>query len=246
MWRYAALLVVSGIGFLSLWGQVINTSKCLPHGEYAPVLVENPRRVVTFKCDHATPLDLIHAVGFQTRTPIGIAVGGDPDALSKDTHSYDLEDADVRSALMKAIEGTGYSVREEDQVMVLLAGDLSSRQKELLDHVYPVAFRSVEKDTMIGFGMELTRRLQAVTHPQDGYAGSVSTSTNEERFVFDIPAGATTEEIANRIVSQGSKGIWVLRVSPHPAADKTDPSDQVVIEPYQHYSNRAFLSPSGP
>lgn len=38
------------------------------------------------------------------------------------------------------------------------------------------------------------------------------------------------------IVSQGSKGMWILRVSPDTPKDAS--SDRVDIEPYQHYSNK--------
>jgi hypothetical protein len=76
MWR-SALLALFGISFLSLWGQGGDTPACLPHDEFAPVLVKNPGMKVTFKCDHATPLELIRAVGFQTRLPIGLVLGRD-------------------------------------------------------------------------------------------------------------------------------------------------------------------------
>jgi hypothetical protein len=64
---------------------------------------------------------------------------------------------------------------------------------------------------------------------------------NEERFTFESAPAATTEEIADAIVSLGSKGMWVFK------ADASSPSgiltDQVVIEPYQHYSNAQSAGP---
>ncbi len=46
---------------------------------------------------------------------------------------------------------------------------------------------------------------------------------------------STTEEIANRIVSLGSKGMWILTMD---GFDRTGEwTDGVEIEPYQHNSN---------
>jgi hypothetical protein len=239
MWRSVALLALSGISFLSLWGQGGDTPACLPRDEFAPVLVKNPEMKVTFKCDHATPLELIRAVGFQTRLPIGLVLGRDLDALSKTKHSYDLDNADARPALLKAIEGTGYSIENENQVVVIIAGDLAPRQRDLLAHRYS-NFRTNLDGTMVDFGttLEMWMRDAVAVDPKRGYGMSILGSTNDERFALRVPHLATTEEIANQIVSQGSRGMWVFTVS---ASTPTDGSaDSINIEPYQHYSNRAI------
>jgi hypothetical protein len=56
----------------------------------------------TFQCEHATPLDLIQAVGFQTRTPIGLELGSNPDALTKTTRAYNLDEVDAAAAITEA------------------------------------------------------------------------------------------------------------------------------------------------
>ena len=136
MCRRAALVAFFFASFVSLRGQPVVIAGCLPRPEFAPVIVENIGLKVTFKCDHATPLELIRTVGFQTRLPIGVILGVDPNALSREKHSYDLDHVDARSALLEAIEGTGYTIRDEDNVMVLIAGDLTSHQRDLLAHEY--------------------------------------------------------------------------------------------------------------
>lgn len=238
MWRSVALLTLFGISFLSLRGQGIDTPGCLPHLDFSPILVNNPDRKVTFECDQATPLDLIRAVGFQTRMPIGLVLGRDLDALSKTTHAYDLENVDARFALSKAIEGTGYSIKDENHVVVIIADDLAPRQRDLLVHPHSKFGTGGPSNNMICFGMELTGWMRAATRPESGYTISCSTSTNEEQFELNIAPVATTEEIANQIVSQGSKGMWVFKVSASiPTGEQTDAID---ILPYQHYSNRAI------
>jgi len=52
-----------------------------------------------------------------------------------------------------------------------------------------------------------------------------------------MPA-ATTEEIANRIVSLGSKGMWILTMDAFERDGER--TDDVEIKPYQHYSNLPY------
>jgi hypothetical protein len=90
---------------------------------------------------------------------------------------------------------------------------------------------------MIALGFDLTMWMRYSIDPTRGFGAGISTSANEERFAFEPPPAATTEEIADRIVSQGSKGMWIFRAEASPESGPL--TDQVVIEPYQHYSNMA-------
>jgi hypothetical protein len=201
--------------------------------EYAPVLVENHDATVTFKCHQATPLDLIRATGRQTRIPIGVVLGKDPSLLSK-PRRYDLEKVTARDALLEAIRSTDYSIREEGGVLELIAGDLAPRQNGLLLLHYS-NFKL--GGTLVEMGVFLTGWMWAVIRPGLGFMTSIAGSTNDEQFSGEAIPSATTEEIANKIVSLGSKGMWILRTSPDLTNDPSN--DKVEIEPYQHYSNRA-------
>jgi hypothetical protein len=230
------LLIIFALGCNSIYGhgQTEKAQGCSVQSEFAPVLVNNPNSVVTFKCDHATALQLIEATGRQTREPIGIVLGQDQTLLSKTRRTYNLEQLDGRSALLEAIAGTGYSLKTSNGVSVLIAGDLTSRQQRVLDHEY-ADFRSDPHQTMVGLGVQLTMWMRTEIDGASGFAGSILGATNDERFTFGAMATSTTEEIANRIVSLGSKGMWVLTTD---AFDRTGKwTDGVGIEPYQHYSN---------
>jgi len=178
-------------------------------------------------------MDLIRAVGFQTRLPLGIVLGTDGEALSQKVNSYDLDRMDAVAALRLAIDGTGYSLREESGVVVITAGDLSPQESNLLSHAFS-DFRPGERESMVELGFALTMWLGSVVDPKRSYAASIPGSTNDERFTIHFADGATSEEIANEIVRQGSKGLWVLNVG---SSSSGSPKDEVVIEPYQHYSN---------
>jgi hypothetical protein len=203
--------------------------------EVTPVIGSNLNAVVTFKSDHATPLQLIQATGRQTRVPIGVVLGRDPTLLSKAPHSYNLENVDAKSALLEAIAGTGYSLNESNNVFLLIAGDLNPRQRMVLDHVYQ-DFKAGPDRTMVMLGAQLTMWMQAELDHVPGFGGSILYSPDDERFTLGDIRLATTEELANRIVSLGSRGMWTLTTDAFQRDGEW--TDSVKMEPYQHYSNK--------
>jgi hypothetical protein len=150
--------------------------------------------------------------------------------------SFSLAKLDAKSTLLEAIAGTGYSLNESNGTFVLIAGDLTSRQRQVLDHVYP-DFKAGLDQTMVELGVQLTMWMQAEIDHVPGFGGSILYSLNDERFTFAATSPSTTEEIANGIVSMGSKGIWILRADAFQRPEGV--TDAVKIEPYQHYSNMA-------
>jgi hypothetical protein len=209
-------------------------SHCLPPMEFEPALAEHPQKSVTFNCEAATPLDLIRAIGFQTRMPIGLVLGDDQEVLSRTKRAYNLHAVRASIALAAAVEGTGYSIVPENGVTILLAPDLSSRRQELLDHTF-TGFDPAPNQTMVELAMMLTSWLQAFVDPNLGSGGSILGSLNDERINLRLGRRPSTEEIANEIVTQGSGGMWTLQTG----VSLTPPTSTVnfSIEPYQHYTN---------
>jgi hypothetical protein len=237
MWSASLVIFLVGCIFVPASGQTEKSQGCSGGGQFDPFLVSNPNSEVTFECDHATALQLIEATGRQTRNPLGIVLGEDPSLLSKTQRTYNLEKVDAKSALLEAIAGTGYSLREEDNVFVLVAGDLTSRQRQLLTHECS-GFKSGSGETMVKLGFELTMWIRMEVDHETGFGGSILGSTNDERFTLGAMPAATTEEIANRIVSLGSKGMWILTMDAFERDGER--TDDVEIKPYQHYSNLPY------
>jgi len=236
MRRIATIIALAGCSAICVSAQSDPAQGCAARGEFAPALASNPGSMVTFKCDRATPLDVVRSVGRQTRIPIGIVLGEDPRALSKSSRAFDLENVDAKLALLTAIQGTGYSLKEENHVMVLVAGDLTLRQTSLLAYSFS-GFNPEPDQTMVGLGVYLTELMRAAADPRRGFGASISVSSNEERFTLEGTPAASTEEIADRIASLGSKGMWIFGADA--SATSRASTDEVVIEPYQHYSNSA-------
>src|SRR5215470_1722368 len=230
MWRAAGTLLMS-CTLAVLHAQSHEVDGCTTQMEYAPALVANPDLLVTFKCN-APPLDLIRAVGRQTRIPIGVVLGREPSVLTSKQRSYNFEKVAAEVALREAAHDADYTLRQEGPVWVLVANDITSRQSSLLALRYP-DFKQADPSPMFHMGVGLTMWMQAASHPEiQGFGGSIGGSTNDEKLTLEVHPSSSTEEIANAIVSLGSKGIWILRTAPD---DFDDPSkDKLEIEPYQH------------
>lgn len=234
MWRNIGTLLL-GCSLTIVHAQSRELNGCSTQMEYEPVLVANPGLRVTFKCQ-ASSLDLIQAVGRQTRIPIGVVLGRDPGVLTKKQHSYNFENVAAEVALREAAHDADYTLSQEGQVWVLIANDVTSRQSRLLSLRYQ-DFKEASPGSMVFIGAMLTMWMQHAAHPEiQSFMGSIGGSTNDEKLTLKVPPSSSTEEIANAIVSLGSKGIWILRAAPDDPNDAAN--DQVEIEPYQHYSNR--------
>jgi hypothetical protein len=214
---------------------------CLP--AQSPASGQTPP-TVTLLQKKATPFEVICAVARQARVPIGIAVGQDSRALFDVVHSYSIRDYTPKAALLEAIAGTGYSLKEEGPVLVLDAGDLTRRQQELLDHPYE-NFGSGSPQTMVMHIANLNMWLKSAVDEElgqsHGYGGSIMGSLDDEKFILSPAPSASTEEIANRIVSQGSKGMWILRTAPTTPPDSS--TDEITVKPYQECSKGTKAGP---
>jgi hypothetical protein len=227
-------LVLVCSAFFSVWAQSRESQGCSVGSQFEPTVVSNLKAEVTVVCRDATGLELIESIGHQTRIPIGVVLGKDPDLLAKTRRNYRLFNVGAKSALLEAVTGTGYTVGESDAGFLITAGDLTSRQSEVLGQKL-LDFGARSNATMVELGSQLTMWLQsAVDHPQ-GFGGGILYSTNDERFTLQALPPLTVQQIADGIVSLGSKGIWILTTDP--VQRTSEWTDAVKIEPYQHYSN---------
>lgn len=187
---------------------------------------------VTFGSAEASPLNVIAAVGLQTHTPIGIVFGQHQQTLCDKKHGFSIKDQLPKDALVRAVAGTGYSVRERSGVFVIAAPDIPNWQRKLLKHRYRV-FKAEEEMTMAELGAQLTGWMWVAVDHAKGYGASIMGSLSAEQLKLGVMKFASTEEIANRIVSLGSKGIWLLK------ADKSNASSamQESITTYSYHDD---------
>jgi hypothetical protein len=227
-----ALVLISAV--LSARAEFATPQGCSVGPQFEPVLVSNPEEKVTFACRDATALELIESTGRQTRVPIGIVFGQDPTVLSKTKRSYRLFDVDVRSALLEAVAGTGYKVGRSEQGFLLIAADLNSRQRQILTHKF-ANFPGGSNATMPELENSLTMWIEAEFDHPTGFISSILGSTNDEKLTLPALPPSTAQQIADKIVSLGSRGMWILTMDA--VQRRSGWTDGIKIEPYQHYSN---------
>ena len=227
-----ALILISA--FLSARAESARSQGCSMGPRFEPVLVSNPGEKVTFACRDATALELIESTGRQTRVPIGIVFGQDPTVLSKTKRSYRLFDVDVMSALLEAVAGTGYKVGRSERGFLLIAADLNARQRQILTHKF-ADFPGASNATMPELANSLTMWIEGEFDHPTVFMSSILGSTNDEQLTLRALPPSTAQQIADKIVSLGSRGMWILTMD---AVQRTSGwTDGIKIEPYQHYSN---------
>jgi len=168
-----------------------------------------PINLVTFVSSDASPLDAVIATALQTHAPVGIALGERQKILCESKHHFEIKGETQRDSLVDALRGTGYSLREEQGVLVVVPPDLTPFQQELLSHHFD-AFSAAGR-TMAGLGAQLTGSLWLEAGLAEGVGGSTLFSLSAKKYTLTTPA-SSTEEIANMIVSLKPKGVWVFKM----------------------------------
>jgi hypothetical protein len=175
-------------------------------------------------------LDAIIAIGLATHSPIGILPGQDTTALCKTRYEFDLTDLDASSALLSVAHQMQYSWYEEDGVMILRAPDLTPRQAELLDHRF-ANYPAQSKRTVHLLTARLAEWLWSSQHPDQGYGGSILDRPGAPEITLQELKDVTPSQIANRIVTNGSRGMWISQIRPNAADEMTD--YQIILELYR-------------
>ena len=194
---------------------------------------ETPSRVdetVSFTSHDASPMDLITAVGRQTCAPIGIVPGLDRKALSM-KRAFDLKGVPVVNALDDAGVEAGYRVLQEGDVYVLIAKDATAQQLDLLHHrmeEYPA-----QEGVLPILGSNLWGWMGTIVDPDTGYGGSILHSLDDEKLHLPVMHDVSVEEIANRIVTLGSKGMWQANIAAEGKLTRSNVG--IDFTSYQHY-----------
>jgi hypothetical protein len=160
----------------------------------------------------STPLEVVLRISVENRLPLGIVFGTQP-LLCAERATVNISAANFSDALSQAVAGTGYKVTIENNVYKLTGPDTTSHDTKLLD--YRFERFSATDTTMSHAGALLSGYIKTVAEGARAFAVDTLESASPEVINVKMQS-ATTEEIANRIVSLGDKGIWAFR----PAQDE--------------------------
>lgn len=165
---------------------------------------------IDFSFKNVKPQDAITSIGLQTHIPIAIVLGADTSALCSRSNSYSLHKVTPRYALEQVAQTAGYAVEERDGVILLMAPDVTAHTRDLLTHRFE-QFDAGGKTTMHGISATLSGWLWAEVDHADGWGTSTGDSTQAYTITLPALSDVTTQEIADKVIKTGMRGMWILR-----------------------------------
>jgi hypothetical protein len=159
-----------------------------------------------------TPLRAVLRVAEVNGIPLGIVFGTHP-LLCAEERSININAIDFGEACSQALAGTGYSVALESGVYVLAAPDSTVREMKALNFRFDRF--SATDSTMNDAGLLLAGYIRTTIGGAQSFATASSFGPLSKTFTIHMES-STTKEIANRIVSQNGKGVWIFRPTPEP------------------------------
>ncbi len=164
-------------------------------------------KLFTVNLTNITPMQGLVRFGTENHVPIGIVVGPST-GLCSPLRNIDLANAPAERVLDTLIPGPEYVWSNEGGVFVIKPRTLPENSQFLLqlrfDHFGTL------RTTIQGLGIILAARIRGLLHPSEGFAGNILSSPDAEQVNPIKLENATVEEIANHIVLQASKGLWIL------------------------------------
>jgi hypothetical protein len=129
--------------------------------------------------------------------------------LCEDSEPRSHSNAPLSMALDAILENSGYAWHSQDGVLQIRP---ARRVTPIETRILRFRLQSFGGTTtaMQGLGIFLAGQIRSIQHPGEGYAGDILSSPDSETIAAFRLHNVTVEETANYIVSQGSKGVWLL------------------------------------
>jgi hypothetical protein len=151
-------------------------------------------------------------LGSDTHTPIGIVLdAGKPDKFCGQNRKVTVRDKPVADVLDDLLTQSNYVWSLDGGVIVIRPAHVSDQAGRVLNIKFD-RFGGMQT-TMQGLGIILAGWIYSRLHPGAGVAGDILSSPDAEQYPQLGMRNASAEEILNQIVSLGSKGIWLFRLS---------------------------------
>jgi hypothetical protein len=167
---------------------------------------------VVLTLSDATPFGAILRIAKGNRVPLGI-IGGERPALCAEQKSIRIQASNFHQAFKQALVDTGYTVAFENGAYVLTGPDVTEREAKIL-HFRFDRFTATGA-TMNDASQLLNGYIQTSIDGASGFAFDTLFGSKSKFFTLRL-VSVTTQEIANQIVQQDGKGLWVFRPTPPP------------------------------
>jgi hypothetical protein len=165
------------------------------------------RQKGSFVVHNQSILEAVIAFGMNEQLPMGIVLMK-PKDLCKPQETRTFTDVPVDALLSLLLADTDYKWTETDGVIEIGPTKQSEADKTFLN--VRIKKFGAPRSTIQGIGIVLSGYVTALPHPGQGYAGDILSSSDAEKTPPFSLQNASVEQIANFIVSLGSKGVWIL------------------------------------
>lgn len=168
------------------------------------------KRIVSISVD-ASILAAVVKLGSESHVPLGIVLGaGKPEKLCEEHKRFTLQSRPMSEFLDSLLAQSDYVWVLESGVIVIRPDHLSHQISQVLSMKFD-RFGGMQT-TMQGLGVILSGWIYSQLHPGAGVAGDILSSPDAQQFPEFKVQDASVEQILNRIVSLGDKGMWLLQM----------------------------------
>ncbi len=195
------------------------------------------QRTFDVTVDRLTPIQALIQFGMENHVPMGIVLGS-TQALCGEPRKLSLKRATIRQVTRELLAGSDYSASIEDGVVVVKPNDMPETSGRILT-IKHERFGGM-KTTMQGLGILLAASIHQYLHPTEGFAGNIMSGADAENVPPFVLSNATTEQIADHIVTLEGKGAWILFPPRDEAAEASNNAPPFHI--YGYSDDRQALS----
>ncbi|MDQ6734052.1 MAG: hypothetical protein M3Z35_08045 [Nitrospirota bacterium] len=174
-------------------------------------VLDPTKQTVSISVDTPVLVALVK-LGTETHTPMGIVLNaGKSEKLCEEHRHASVQDRPMSEFLRDILAQSNYAWTLEEGVIVIKPVHLTDQVSRVLNMKFD-KFGGMQM-TMQARGVILTGWIYSRLHPGAGIAGDILSSPDAEQLSMDV-RNASVEQILNRIVSLGSKGIWFFQLRP--------------------------------
>jgi hypothetical protein len=188
----------------------------------------SPWSRVTLHLSQTSALAAIIDIGKVSHQPLGIVLGANASAFCASQQKVDIEDESALDAVARVVKPLKYSVATKQGVVVVEPDAIAQWLTAILEHRYD--FPALTGLTITSLGTRLDGWMKMEVGHAPGYAASTHHAPNAQRFDLGAMMSASTEEIADRIVSLGPKAVWMM--GPNTPNPKSALDMDIRVAPY--------------
>ncbi len=165
------------------------------------------KSVVTHKVPAKELIVPAIALARRDRIPAGVIVGRESYCALVPNLAQSFATGTVKEAFAEIAKATGGSVTTDGKVLVLRVGTPPKRLSKALSFKFP-RFPKVD-GTLPDLGALLDGWMLSTLPENNGFGSSIGISPGEETLHLPESTNVSVQEVADKMVSLGSKGIWI-------------------------------------